>query len=99
MILDLSILPPYMRKQMRLVLLLSALLTAFAGAASPARAGQVSAAQVSALVERHAAQAAVVAVGRRPLVTLPSVHDVLVAAFVEDVPVSVVPLYAGRLRT
>jgi hypothetical protein len=43
---------------MRLILLLSALLSAFAAGVSPARAAGVSAAQVSALVERHAARAA-----------------------------------------
>jgi hypothetical protein len=91
--------PPLYAHTMRLILLLSALLSAFAAGVVPARAAGVSAAQVSALVERHAARAAVVAVGLRPLVTLPSVRDVLVAAFVEDAPVTVVPLYAGRLRT
>jgi hypothetical protein len=84
---------------MRLILLLSALLSAFAAGVSPARAAGVSAAQVSALVERHAARAAVVASGRRPLVSLPKVRDVLVVQFVETVPVMAVPLYAGRLRT
>ena len=84
---------------MRLILLLSALLTAFAAGVSPSRAAGVSAAQVSALVERHAARAAVVASARRPLVAVPSISDVLVAAFVETAPVNAVPLYAGRLRT
>jgi hypothetical protein len=84
---------------MRLILLLSALLSAFAAGVSPARAAGVSAAQVSALVERHAARAAVVASGQRPVVLLPSVRDVLVVQFVETAPVTVVPLYAGRLRT
>jgi hypothetical protein len=84
---------------MRLILLLSALLSAFATGVSPAPAAGVSAAQVSALVERHAARAAVVASGQRPVVLLPSVRDVLVVQFVETTPVTVVPLYAGRLRT
>jgi hypothetical protein len=83
---------------MRLILLLSALLSAFAAGVSPSQAAGVSAAQVSALVERHAARAAVVASGLRPLVSLPSVRDVLVAAFVEYALVTVVPLYAERLR-
>ncbi len=83
---------------MRLILLLSALLSAFASGVVPARAAGVSAAQVSALVERHAARAAVVASGLRPLVSLPSLRDVLVAAFVETAPLTVVPLFAGRLR-
>jgi hypothetical protein len=84
---------------MRLILLLSALLSAFAAGVSPARAAGVSAAQVSALVERHAARAAVVASGQRPVVLRPSARDVLVVQFVETAPVTVVPLYAGRLRT
>jgi hypothetical protein len=83
---------------MRLILLLSALLSAFAAGVSPARAAGVSAAQVSALVERHAARAAVVASGRRPVFVTPSVRDVLVVAFVEAAPLTSVPLYAGRLR-
>jgi hypothetical protein len=91
--------PPLYARMMRLILLLSALLSAFAAGVSPARAAGVSAAQVSALVERHAARAAVVASGRRPLVSLPSVHDVLVAQVVEIAPLTSVPLYAGRLRT
>jgi hypothetical protein len=40
-----------------------------------------------------------VASGQRPVVLLPSVRDVLVVQFVETAPVTVVPLYAGRLRT
>jgi hypothetical protein len=84
---------------MRLILLLSALLSAFAAGVSPARAAGVSAAQVSALVEQHVARAGVATVGRRPLVSLPSVRDVLVVSFVEAAPLTSVPLYAGRLRT
>jgi hypothetical protein len=91
--------PPLYAMAMRLILLLSALLSAFAAGVSPARAAGVSAAQVSALVERHAARAAVATSGQRPLVSLPSVRNVLVAAFVEYAPLTVVPLYAGRLRT
>jgi hypothetical protein len=83
---------------MRLILLLSALLSAFAAGVSPSRAAGVSAAQVSALVERHAARAAVVASGQRPVFEMPSVRDVLVVAFVETAPLTSVPLYAGRLR-
>jgi hypothetical protein len=83
---------------MRLILLLSALLSAFAAGVSPARAAGVSAAQVSAPVERHAARAAVVASGLRPVFVMPSVRDVLVVAFVETAPLTIVPLYAGRLR-
>jgi hypothetical protein len=83
---------------MRLILLLSALLSAFAAGVSPSRAAGVSAAQVSALVERHATRAAVVASGLRPVFVMPSVRDVLVVAFVETAPVMAVPLYAGRLR-
>ena len=84
---------------MRLILLLSALLSAFAAGVVPARAAGVSAAQVSALVERHAVRVAVATAGLRPLVSLPSVRDVLVVQFVETAPVMVVPLYFGRLRT
>jgi hypothetical protein len=85
---------------MRLILLLSALLSAFAAGISPARAAGVSAAQVSALVERHAARAAVATAGRRPLVSLPSVSDAAAArAFAGATIVArAVPLYAGRLR-
>ena len=84
---------------MRVILLLSALLSAFAAVVVPARAAGVSAAQVSALVERHAARAAVVASGLRPLVQLPRRADVLVARLVKTAPMTIVPLYAGRLRT
>jgi hypothetical protein len=84
---------------MRLILLLSALLSAFAAGVSPARATGVSAAQVSTLARVVAARAAVATSGQRPLVALPSVRDVLVAAFVEMAPAMAVPLYAGRLRT
>ena len=85
---------------MRLILLLSALLSAFAAGVVPARAAGVSAAQVSALVERHAARAAVVASGLRPVFVLPSVRDVAAApASAGATVVSAVPLYAGRLRT
>jgi hypothetical protein len=83
---------------MRLILLLSALLSAFAAGVSPSRAAGVSAAQVSALVERRSTRAAVVTAGLRPLVALPSLRDVLVVAFVEAVPATIVPLYAWRLR-
>ena len=83
---------------MRLILLLSALLSAFAAGVVPARAGGVPAAQVGALVERDAARAVVANVGRRPSVKLPSVRDALVARFVLTAPGTVIPLYAGRLR-
>jgi hypothetical protein len=86
---------------MRLILLLSALLSAFAAGVAPARAAGVSAAQVSALVERHAARASVATVGRRPVVVMPSVRDVAAAAAFAGATVlaKTVPLYAGRLRT
>lgn len=83
---------------MRLILLLSALLSAFAAGVAPARAAGASAAQVSALVERHSARVAVVASGLRPLVGLPRLSDVLVARFVKIALVAVIPLHAGRLR-
>jgi hypothetical protein len=85
---------------MRLILLLSALLSAFAAGVSPSRAAVVSAAQVSALVERHAARAAEVASGLRPVFVLPSVRDVAAAPAVAGATVlaRAVPLYAGRLR-
>jgi hypothetical protein len=84
---------------MRLILLLSALLSAFAAGVVPARAAGVSATQVSALVERHKAHVAVAMAGQRPVFVLPSVRDVLVARFVQIAPLMAVPLYAGRLRT
>ena len=84
---------------MRLILLLSALLSAFAAGVSPARAAGVPMVQVSRLVDVVAARAAVATAGRLPLVSLPSVRDVLMAQFVVTAPLSVVPLYAGRLRT
>ena len=83
---------------MRLILLLSALLSAFAAGVVPAPAAGVPAAQVGVLVERHAVRAIVAMAGRRPLIELPSVRDVLVARFVLTAPVTVIPLYAGRLR-
>ena len=92
--------PPLYAPQMRLILLLSALLSAFAAGASPAQAAAgVPMVQVSRLVDVVAARAAVATSGRRPLVSLPSVRDVLMARFVVTAPLSVVPLYAGRLRT
>ena len=85
---------------MRLILLLSALLSAFAAGASPAQAAAgVPMVQVSRLVDVVAARAAVATAGRRPLVSLPSVSDAFVAPFVVIAPAMVVPLYAGRLRT
>jgi hypothetical protein len=84
---------------MRVILLLSALLSAFAAGVLPARAAGVSAAQVSTLARAVAAQSAVATAGRRPLVAQPSVRDVLVASFVQTAPVLATPLYAGRLRT
>jgi hypothetical protein len=84
---------------MRIFLLLSALLTAFAAGVSPARAGGVAAAQVGVVVAAASAQRDAVAVGVRPLVELPSVRDVAVGpAFVRATPALIVPLYAGRLR-
>ena len=83
---------------MRLILLLSALLSAFAAGIVPARAAGVSAVQVGTLVRVVAARAAVATVGRRPLVTLPRVRDVLAASIAIDPPVMAVPLYARRLR-
>lgn len=85
---------------MRLILLFSALLSAFAAGALPARAAGVSAAQVSALVERHAARSVVVAQGLRPVFVMPSVRSLAAApACAGATPVTIVPLYAGRLRT
>ena len=82
---------------MRLILLLSALLSAFAAGVVPARAG-VSAAQVGTLARVVAARAAVATAGRRPLVALLQISDVLAASIAIDAPVIAVPLYAGRLR-
>ena len=84
---------------MRFILLLSALLSAFAAGVVPARAAEVSAVQVSTLARVVAARAAVTTAGRRPLVSLPSVRDVLVVQFVVASPEMAVPIYAGRLRT
>jgi hypothetical protein len=83
---------------MRLILLLSALLSAFAAGVVPSRAAGVSATQVSALVERQSTRNAVAMAGQRPVVALPSVRDVLVVPFVETMPAATVALYAGRLR-
>ena len=83
---------------MRLILLLSALLSAFAAGVAPARAAGVSAVQVGTLARVVAARAAVTTAGRRPLVALPRVRDVLGASIVVDAPAMAVPLYAGRLR-
>ena len=84
---------------MRLILLLSALLSAFAAGVVPARAAGVSAVQVGTQARVVAARAAVATAGRRPLVALPRTRDVLVASVAVDAPVMTVPLYAGRLRT
>ena len=84
---------------MRLILLLSALLSAFATGIAPARAARVSAVQVGTLARVVAARAEVATAGRRPLVALPRVRDVLAASIAVDAPVMTVPLYAGRLRT
>ena len=84
---------------MRLILLLSALLSAFAAGVSPSRAAGVPMVQVSRLVDVVAARAAVATAGRRPLVAPPSVRDILIAHFVVSAPVIVTALYAGRLRT
>ena len=84
---------------MRIFLLLSALLTAFAAGVSPARAGGVAAAQVGVVVAAASAQRDALAVGVRPLVELPSVRDVAAAPVFAGAPfVRVVPLYAGRRR-
>jgi hypothetical protein len=83
---------------MRLILLLSALLSAFAAGLAPARAAGVSATQVSTLARVVAARDAVAMAGQRPVVALPSVRDVLIVAFVETAPMTAVPFYAGRLR-
>ena len=87
---------------MRLILLLSALLSAFAAGVSPARtAAGVPMVQVSRLVDVVAARAAVATAGRRPVFVLPSVSDVVAAPAFAGVTVlaRAVPLYAGRLRT
>jgi hypothetical protein len=85
---------------MRLILLLSALLSAFAAGVSPARGGEVSAAQVSTLARVVAARAAVATAGTRPVFVMPSVR-ILAAApgFAGATVVRAVPLYFGRLRT
>ena len=84
---------------MRLILLLSALLSAFAAGVSPAQAAAgVPMVQVSRLVDVVAARAAVATSGRRPLVSLPSVPDAFVVPRFIDAPVVAIPLYAGRLR-
>ncbi len=84
---------------MRLILLLSALLSAFAAGVVPARAAGVSAAQVSALVERCAARGATVASGVRPVFVMPSMHSLAAAPVCAGATVAtIVPLYAGRLR-
>ena len=83
---------------MRLILLLSALLSAFAAGVVPSRAAGVSAVQVGTLVRVVAARAAVATAGRRPLVTLPRINDVLAASIAIDAPALTVPLYARRLR-
>ena len=84
---------------MRLILLLSALLSAFAAGVVPARAAGISAAQVSALVERHAARSVVVAQGLRPAFVMPSMYSLAAAtACAGATPVTIVPLYFGRLR-
>ena len=84
---------------MRLILLLSALLSAFAAGVVPARAAGVSAVQVGTLARVVAARAAVATAGQRPLVALPQISDVLATSIAIDAPVMAVPLYAGRLRT
>ena len=84
---------------MRLILLLYALLSAFAAGIVPARAAGVSAVQVGTLMRVVAARANVATAGRRPLVALPRTCDVLAASIAIDAPAMAVPLYAGRLRT
>ena len=84
---------------MRLILLLSALLSAFAAGIVPARAAGVSAVQVGTLARVVAARAEVATAGRRPLVALSRISDILAASIAIDAPVMTVPLYAGRLRT
>ena len=83
---------------MRILFLLSALLSAFAAGVVPARAAGVSAAQVATLARVVAARAAVATAGRRPLVALPRISDVLAASIAIDAPALTVPLYARRLR-
>ena len=84
---------------MRLILLLSALLSAFAAGASPAQAAAgVPMVQVSRLVDVVAARAAVATAGRRPLAVLPSLGDILVSAILTVTSVMTVPIYTGRLR-
>jgi hypothetical protein len=85
---------------MRLILLLSALLSAFAAGVSPARAAGVPTVQVVRLVDVVAARAAVATAGRRPVFVTPSVADVVAAPASAGVTaVATVPLYANRLRT
>ena len=83
---------------MRFLLLLSALLSAFAAGVVPARVAGVSAVQVGTLARVVAARAAVATAGRRPFVALLRVSDVLAASIAFDAPAMTVPLYAGRLR-
>lgn len=90
---------PLYARVMRLILLLSALLSAFAAGVSPARAAGVSAVQVGAVIAAVAAQRDATVVGIRPLVGLPSVRDVAAAPVFAVATVGrAVPRYAGRLR-
>jgi hypothetical protein len=85
---------------MRFLLLLSALLTAFAGSVGGARAGVAQACQVCALIGAAATDARAAGAGQRPSVAMPSRCDVAAApASVEVTAVTTVPLYFGRLRT
>ena len=83
---------------MRILLLLSALFTALAGAAAPARAAGVPAEQVRTLVAAVAARAAVATAGRRPAAVLPVCPTVMQIALVVAAPAQTTPLYALRMR-
>lgn len=83
---------------MRLILLLSALLSAFAAGVLPARA-DVSVAQVHALTAVEAVRAAGTTARQRPVFVMPSVSDLAIAPIVTAVTALLAaPLYAGRLR-
>lgn len=83
---------------MRMLLLLSALLTAFAGTGAHARAAGVPAQQVASLVEVVAARRAVATGGLRPVAEQPFVRKIA-APLVGETPLALkAPLYAERLR-
>lgn len=84
---------------MRLLLLLSALLTSLVGLGPEARASVMPAAQISALAGVAATRAGVAKTGSRPVAEMPSLRDVVRARALDPAPMMPVPLYANRLRT